>query len=265
MSAQDFSSQAATAAERIRTRLELELLQGLYVPGSRLDEQELAERYGVSRTPVREALKAIAAGGLLEIRAHAGAFVSRPAPQRLLEMFETMAALESACAGHAARRASDAQVQVLADANRACADHAATNDAPAFYAANQMFHDAIYAASGNTYLASQTLALRRRLEPWRRAITARKGLMRQSVTEHAAILKAIAAGEGERAAQHASRHLDTLGQDALLLLGGTAFGDASGVGSIVGTARSASPPVASRADRLRTSPARDPDESERTA
>lgn len=212
------SSSPATAAQRVRMRLELDLLQGVYPPGCRLDEQELAERYGVSRTPVREALKASAAEGLLEIRAHAGAFVSRPTPQRLLEMFETMAALEAACAGHAARRASAPQIQALTDANLACAGHAASGDAQAFYAANLLFHDLLYGASGNTFLASQTLTLRRRLEPWRRAITPRTGLMQQSVAEHDAILEAIASGDGDSASRHASRHLDTLSQDALLLL-----------------------------------------------
>lgn len=214
-----------TAAQRVRTRLEIELLQGAFPPGSRLDEQDLAERYGVSRTPVREALKAMAGEGLVELRAHAGAFVSRPTPRRLLEMFEMMATLESACAGHAARRASAAQLRVIADANRACADHADNGDTQAFYAANLMFHNTIYESSCNTFLAAQTLALRRRLEPWRRAITVRSGLMRQSVIEHAAILDAIAAGDGDTAGRHAGRHVDTLGQDALLLLESLAPGD----------------------------------------
>ena len=200
----DPASPAATAAQRVRARLEAELLEGRFPPGARLDEQELAERFGVSRTPVREALKAIAAEGLLELRAHAGAFVSRPSPQRLLEMFETMAALEAACAEHAARRARPAQLDALADANRACADHAAAADAASFYAANQDFHDALYAAAGNAFLASQTLALRRRLEPWRRAVTVRQGMMQQSVAEHAAILQAIVAGDGPTAARRAA-------------------------------------------------------------
>ncbi len=220
---------SATAAQRVRARLETELLQGSHPPGTRLDEQELAERYGVSRTPVREALKAIAAEGWLEIRAHAGAFVSRPTPQRLLEMFETMAALEAACAAHAARRVSAPQARTLAAANRACAEHAAAGDAAAFYIANLAFHDAIYAASGNTFLAAQTLALRRRLEPWRRAVTVRQGLMQQSVMEHAAIEEAIASGDGETAARRAGRHLDTLGQDALLLLGSLAPNGDTGI------------------------------------
>jgi DNA-binding GntR family transcriptional regulator len=209
---------SVTAAQRVLALLEAELMQGRHMPGARLDEQDIAGRCGVSRTPVREALKALAAEGLVEIRAHAGAFVSCPTPQRLLEMFETMAVLEAACAADAARRASPGQQRAIARANRACAGHARSGDTAAFYAANQAFHDAIYAAAGNTFLAAQTLALRRRLEPWRRAVTGRRGLMQQSVAEHAAILAAIDAGDAAAAAGRAGQHLDTLGQDALLLL-----------------------------------------------
>lgn len=207
-----------TAAGRVRALLEADLMQASREPGRRLDETELALRFGVSRTPVREALKALAAQGLVELRAHSGAFVADPTPRKLIEMFEAMAALEAACASHAARRASAAQRDAIAAANRDCAVEALSNDPGAFYRANLRFHDAVCAAAGNAFLAEQTLALRRRLEPWRRSVTGRGGTMRQSVVEHDAILAAIAASDAEEAGRQASRHLDALGQDALLLL-----------------------------------------------
>lgn len=208
-----------TAAGRVRAALEADLMQVSRERGRHLDETELAQRFGVSRTPVREALKALAAQGLVEIRPHAGAFVADPAPRKLIEMFEAMAALEAACALHAARRSSAAQREAIAIANRDCATEAVAGDPDAFYSANLRFHDAVCAAAGNAFLAEQTLALRRRLEPWRRSVTGRGGTMRQSVVEHDAILAAIGEGDAEEAGRRASRHLDALGQDALLLIG----------------------------------------------
>ena len=211
---------ALTAATRVRDALLTELLEQRIAPGQRLDEAELAHRFGVSRTPVREALKALAAQDLIELRPHAGAFAAEPNPRQLIEMFETMAELEAACASYAARRASGRQRDAMEEANRSCAHFADLGDATAFYAANHQFHEALRGAAGNGFLAEQTSALTRRLEPWRRSITWRTGLMRQSVTEHEGIVAAISAGDSDAAGRRARAHLDTLREDALLLLTG---------------------------------------------
>ncbi len=207
-----------TAAERVHSALEQELLAGSLAPGSRLDEAELAARFAVSRTPVREALKALAAGHLVELRPHAGAFVAAPNGEQLMEMFEAMAELEAACAGFAARRARPADRAALALAHEACIAASARGEAEDFYTANNRFHDAIAIAAGNSFLAAQTLGLRRRLEPWRRRVTWRAGMMAASNAEHASILAALEAGDAALAAEHARAHLDTLQRDALQLL-----------------------------------------------
>ena len=97
---------AQSNAERLRLALEKDIFLLRLQPGDRLDEASLAQRFGTSRTPVREALRQLAASGLVEIRAHRGAEVSRLSIPQLLEMFEFMSVLEGVCARFAAERAT---------------------------------------------------------------------------------------------------------------------------------------------------------------
>src|SRR4030095_9786100 len=93
-----------TRAEELRLQLADEIVRGALAPGAPLDETDIARRFNVSRTPVREALRQLAASGLVEARAHRGAVVARPSLDRLNGMFEAMAELEALCAGLAAER-----------------------------------------------------------------------------------------------------------------------------------------------------------------
>ena len=93
-----------TRAEELRLQLADEIVSGALAPGSALDETDIARRFNVSRTPVREALRQLAASGLVEARAHRGAVVAQPSIERLSGMFEAMAELEALCAGLAAER-----------------------------------------------------------------------------------------------------------------------------------------------------------------
>src|SRR3978361_93265 len=95
-------------ARRLKQLLEDAIVSGAYAPGAHLDELGLAEKFGVSRTPIREALAQLGAEGLIEMRPRGGAFICTPSPRRLLEMFETMAELEGACGRFAARRLTPA-------------------------------------------------------------------------------------------------------------------------------------------------------------
>ncbi len=93
-----------TRAEELRLQLADEIVRGQLAPGAPLDETDIARRFNVSRTPVREALRQLATSGLVEARAHRGAVVARPTLERLNGMFEAMAELEALCAGLAAER-----------------------------------------------------------------------------------------------------------------------------------------------------------------
>src|SRR6201988_3015479 len=96
-------------AEEFRQQLADEIVRGDLAPGAALDETDIARRFSVSRTPVREALRQLAASGLIEARAHRGAVVAQPSVERLSGMFEAMAELEALCAGLAAERMAPAE------------------------------------------------------------------------------------------------------------------------------------------------------------
>jgi DNA-binding GntR family transcriptional regulator len=206
-----------TQAYRIRAAIELDIVSGALRPGAKLDEETLAKRYGASRTPVREALKHLASERLVELRPHAGAFVMALSVTELAELFETMAFLESACAALASRRHTTADREALTAAHDACAKAARRNDPDAFNTANTRFHECVYRASHNGYLESTTLALRNRLEAYRREATFHPGLMALTMTEHERILESILQMDEGAALTHMRTHLDTMRNDAVSL------------------------------------------------
>ncbi|MEX0758780.1 MAG: GntR family transcriptional regulator, partial [Tistlia sp.] len=120
-------------ADRVRLELEREIVVGDLAPGVRLDEVGLAERYAVSRTPVREALMQLAASGLVEMRPRQGALVAAIGTFQLAEMFEVMSELEALCARLAARRMTPRERDGLAALHAACAPYLDGADADGYY------------------------------------------------------------------------------------------------------------------------------------
>jgi DNA-binding GntR family transcriptional regulator len=146
-------------SEQLGDEIEERIVTGLYRPGMRLDEQEIAKAFGVSRTPVREALIQLAGAGLIEIRPRRGAIVAEIGAHRLCEMFEVMAELESMCGRLAARRITEDEQRQLVEAHRACEVARDAQDPDAYYKLNEIFHRQIYTASHNGFLAEQAIAL----------------------------------------------------------------------------------------------------------
>ena len=207
------TAQNETRAEALRRTLESEILSGKLRPGDRLDEVELAARFGVSRTPVRQALHALSAAGLLEIKSRQGACVSSFSIAMLLEMFQMMAELEGLCASFAARRARPEQRRLLKEIHERLVRSFDEDDPEHFYEVNREFHEAVYAAANSEFIADQTLALRNRVSPYRRYVTFQPGRMAATLDEHEAVLKAILASN-PTAAQHAMRdHVNLLGDN----------------------------------------------------
>ena len=204
-----------TQGDRVRAAIEMDIVAGRYLPGTVLDEKTLSERHGTSRTPVREAIKHLASQGLVNLRPHASAYVSRHSVSGLAEMFEMMAFLESACASLASRRHTAADRVALNAAHKACAKVSRRKDPEPFYTANKRFHEAIYRASHNSYLEDQTINLRNRLEAYRRAATFHPGLIAATMLEHERILNAILAMDEAAAGTLMRGHLDTLQNDAV--------------------------------------------------
>ncbi|GJD51181.1 hypothetical protein OPKNFCMD_3933 [Methylobacterium crusticola] len=194
-------------AQRLRQTIEDEIVDGVLRPGDRLDEVQLAERFGVSRTPIREALLQLAVTGLIEVKPRRGAVVSTPDPARLLEMFETMAEVEASCGRLAARRLTPEHQAALTAALEACRLAAESQDTTAYYAENAVFHAVIYRASRNGFLCEQASALSRRLAPFRRIQLRARNRLGQSFAEHAGAVEAILAGDESLAAERLRAHV----------------------------------------------------------
>ena len=208
-----------TLAEELRLQLADEIVRGALLPGSALDEMELARRFQVSRTPVREAIRQLAASGLIETRAHRVAVVARPDHERFCGMFEAMAQLEGLCAKLAARRMSSVERRRLEAAHAEMQTLIYQGDPQRFHDVNEAFHGAIYAGAHNAYLAEITLATRERVQPFRRAQFRNLGRLAKSHVEHEQVVVAILRGDGERAASAMRAHIMTVREEYELYAG----------------------------------------------
>jgi DNA-binding GntR family transcriptional regulator len=198
--------------DRLREAIEEEITTGKLLPGSRLDEAELAKRFNVSRTPIREALSLLLGEGLIETRPRRGVVVTRVTPQRLIEMFEVMAELEVMCAQLAARRMSEDELAAIESAHAACEGAVAARDADAYFYANERFHYAIYTASHNSFLFEQAASLQRKLRPYRRLQLRVRNRIQRSFEEHQAIVDALREGDAERLLTSVRNHVLVQGE-----------------------------------------------------
>ena len=194
-------------AQTLREALEDDIAMGRLQPGDRLDEVGLANRFAVSRTPIREALIELSVAGLVEIRPRRGAFVVKVGVPALIEMFEVMAELEAMCGRLAARRLTDEDEIRLIEAHEACRAAAKSDDPDDYYRENQRFHDAIYAACHNGFLADQARALHNRLKVYRRLQLRVRNRVQNSLAEHQAVVDAIRAGEADKAGDLLRSHI----------------------------------------------------------
>lgn len=194
-------------ADGLRDQLEQDIVTGIFQPGARLDEQALAARFGVSRTPIREALMQLATTGLIALQPRRGAFVAALSLREVIERFEVMAALEGTCGALAARRISDDERARLFQAHEMCRSEAATGDADAYYYANERFHHVVYAASHNGFLIEQARQLHGRLKPYRRLQLRARSRIMASLAEHERIVEAVQAGDGDRAERLLKAHI----------------------------------------------------------
>jgi len=199
-----------TLAEELRLQLADDIVRGALEPGSTLDESDLARRFRVSRTPVREAIRQLAACGLIDARPHRGAVVARPSEERLADMFEVMAELESLCAALAAEHMNAAERLALENVHEELRALIQSGDPQRYYEVNETFHAAIYAGAHNSYLAEITLGTRARVQPFRRAQFRNIGRLAKSHVEHDAVVVAILRGERTSAAAAMRSHILTV-------------------------------------------------------
>jgi DNA-binding GntR family transcriptional regulator len=202
-----------TLTEKLATAIADGILNGTLEPGLRLDELTLAQQHGVSRTPVREALRQLAMSGLIDMRPRKGAIVSKATPEQVESLFVAMAEMEATCARLAAMSMTPIERRRLQARHEAMMALAAAGDPDAYSDANVAFHTAIYTGSHNAPLAEFTVGLRRRVGPFRRAQFRLEGRLLRSVEEHDAVVRAILSGDA--AAAHAAMlHHVSLVEDA---------------------------------------------------
>jgi DNA-binding GntR family transcriptional regulator len=190
-------------AERLRTRIFAHELP----PGGWIDEQALTLEYGISRTPLREALKVLAAEGLVILKPRRGCYVTQLSEQDIDEVFPVMALLEGQVAADAARRATSADFDRLAAIHAELEKHAAANNTDRFFEANQRFHTALQEIAGNRYLAQLIDDARKVIKLTRRDSLRLDGRLKQSLAEHREILEALRQRDAALAGQRMHDHL----------------------------------------------------------
>ena len=198
--------------EIIRADLTERILKGELRPGSRLDEQGIADRYKVSRTPVREILQLLAAAGLAEIKPRRGAFVKLLTHQEIMDLFEAMAELEAVCAKHAAGRMSLIELSHLEHLVNEGALLSQKVEGDAYAALNLKFHQCIFEGAHNASLMEMAQILRLRTSPYRNAqFSQNRGneakRMASSQKEHEELLAALQARDSKQAYELMSRHI----------------------------------------------------------
>ncbi len=218
------SRPGVTLAEAIRVGLADEITSGVLAPNTEIDEQAVARRFGASRTPVREALRALASSGLVVVSPRRGVRVAALTASMLGELFELMAETEALCVRFATHRMTALERVALQMLHRQAAGTAELDDIDRYDQQNIEFHTAIYRGSHNTALADHATALRQRLAPFRRAQFRGERRLRQSHTEHDAIIAQVLQGDGEAAGRLMRAHMLTASAALADYLGGTRAG-----------------------------------------
>jgi DNA-binding GntR family transcriptional regulator len=179
-----------------------------------LDETDLCERLGISRTPLREALKVLTAEGLLRHEPRQGCFVSVVTEQDLDDIFPVIALLEGRCAYEAANNASDADLQELGALHDRLQGHAKAGRITDYYACNFAIHEAIILLANNRWLGQSIADLRKILKLSRLQSLSAPGRLKQSLSEHMTVFAALKSRDSEGAEAAMRTHL-TRQRDAL--------------------------------------------------
>jgi DNA-binding GntR family transcriptional regulator len=189
----------------VAERLRGSILAHTLAPGSWIDEQALAAEYGISRTPLREALKVLAAEGLVTMKLRRGAYVTEVSARDLAEVFHLLALLESDAAGVVAQRADGPQLAELQALHAEL--EAAVSDRDRFFAANERFHMRLLEIADNRWRVQLVSDLRKVMKLNRHHSLFKQGRLEASLKEHRQIMAALKARNAERARALMQQHL----------------------------------------------------------
>ncbi len=205
-------------SESAYVRIREAIREGGLAPGERLTEVDLAARFGVSRTPVRQAIARLEAEGLLTHEARRGLTVTRPDHQQVVELYVMREVLEGAAARLAAQHASETEIAAMAEIVEG--EPAAFGDGAALATVNQRLHGLLYLAAHNRYLlrSLEQLGATMSLLP---TLLTRGGRAEQAHAEHRAMLKAIVKRDGDAAEAAARKHARAAQKHRLAWMVGT--------------------------------------------
>ena len=177
--------------EEVAERLREQIFAHELAPGSWLDEQALALQFGISRTPMREAIKVLASEGLVTMKMRRGAYVTEVDRRDLEQIFTILSLLEGQAAKETALKASENQLTLLDNIHQRLEKTAADRDIEQFFEVNSRFHELILEIAGNKWMNGVIVDLRKVLKLQRRNSLANGGRLHQSLLEHRQILQAI--------------------------------------------------------------------------
>ena len=187
-------------AEQLRQRIFRRELE----PGSWIDELKIAEEFGISRTPLREALKVLAAEGLVTMKVRRGAYVTEMSEKDLRDVYHLLSLLESDAAGVVAERATDAQLKTLQDLHAEL--EAAVADREKFFAINERFHMHLLEMADNRWRSQMVADLRKVMKLNRHNSLLKQGRIEDSLREHRTILAAMLARDAQATVQAMQAH-----------------------------------------------------------
>lgn len=194
--------------EQVLPHIRRDIIEGRWAPGERLSEPLLCAEFGISRTPLRDALKLLEAEGMVELVPHVGAIVTDPSPPDVAEKMEVLAALEQMAASKVARTHPPGALREIVQLHRAMNEAAQTNDAAAYYRLNDDFHRAIVLGAGNDTLASMHEHIMWHVHRARHRANRYEGIDENAATHHDEIVREIVSGNMEGAARAVAAHLD---------------------------------------------------------
>lgn len=192
------------------------IVEGLLAPGMKLNERELCERLGISRTPLREALKVLAAEGLVDISPNRGATVSQMSEAEIREMFELMSGLEAFSGELACERITPAELAEIKALHYEMLACRAQNDLPGYYVRNRAIHDRINEAARNTALRQVYVTTNRRLQALRFRSNFQSAKWDSAIHDHEEMIRALEARDGKKMAAILRGHL-LAKRDAVLM------------------------------------------------
>jgi DNA-binding GntR family transcriptional regulator len=193
--------------EEVAERLRTSIFSHEFAPGDWVDEQALAVQYGISRTPMREAIKVLAAEGLITMKMRRGAYVTEVSKSDLSQIFTVLALLEGQACREVAKIATEKELDDLDSLHLKLERSAADRDLDLFFAINQQFHDKIQEICANPWMQRVILDLRKVLKLQRRDSLSKRGRLESSLLEHRKILSALLARDADLAEKLMKEHL----------------------------------------------------------